>query len=159
MGRRPRLTIDRFGEFFFAENSKSLPLRVYILSYLFCMSCLFIAIGRLLGLPHPVVRAQLCTFMERNLHLDHQGMPVGDWIRWQGQQPRQYIATMRRTATWGGAMEIAMATKLYRADITVVAPGTHRRLAHFVMDDTKSARRQLWLVWTGNHYEPLRRIG
>jgi hypothetical protein len=121
------------------------------------MSCLFVALGRLLHLPQSSVRAQLCTFMERNLHLDHQGMPIGEWIRWQGQDPRQYIASMRCAATWGGAMEIAMATKLYRADITVVAPRTHRRLAHFVMHDTQSARRQLRLVWTGNHYEPLLR--
>ena len=120
------------------------------------MSCLFIALGRLLDRPHHRVRHEICQFMAKNLQLPFQDVPIQQWIRWQGQNPPQYISRMRRTSSWGGAMEIAVATKLYRVDITVVRASDHRRIAQFVMDDTRSARHHLFLTWTGNHYEPWR---
>ena len=121
------------------------------------MSCLFAALGQLLGRPHHRVRHEICDFMAQNLHRPFQGTTVRQWIEWQGERPHQYIARMRGASSWGGAMEIAMATQLYHVDVTVAAARDQRRLAHFVMDDTRSARHHLFITWTGNHYEAWRR--
>ncbi len=123
------------------------------------MSCLFISLGKLLHQPHTTVRHTICNYMAANLDHTHQGMTLRDWIRWQQQapSPAAYIRAMRSTAEWGGAMELAVATQCYRVDIDVVN-GSGKRVADFVWRDACTARNKLVLQWTGNHYEPVRRL-
>lgn len=123
------------------------------------MSCLFISLGKLLDQPHTAVRHTICNYMHNNLDRAHQGMTLRDWIRWQRQapSPAAYIRAMRSTAEWGGAMELAVATQCYHVDIDVV-DGRGKRVADFVWRDACTARNKLVLQWTGNHYEPVRRL-
>ena len=90
----------------------------------------------------------------------YQGMKIKDWIQWQtNSTPAQYIRHMRSSSTWGGAMEIAMCTRIYNVDIHVYeAYNQKKRLAEFVWDETRTACVQLHISWTGNHYEPLQYI-
>ena len=119
---------------------------------------MFIAIGRLLHLPHPVVRSTICDYMRTHLDTEHQGASFRDWIRWQTsppQTPHVYIERMRQPTSWGGAMELAAATKCYHCDIVVVDGGRSRAVvAEFVWREECTARRRLVLQWTGAHYEP-----
>lgn len=121
------------------------------------MSCLFISLGRLLAQPHKTVRQTLCDHMERHLDTPFQGMAMRDWIRWQldAPSPEAYIRTMRSTSVWGGAMELMVATQVYVTDILVV-DRAGERVAEFVWRDGFTARRKMVLMWTGNHYEPVR---
>ena len=70
------------------------------------------------------------------------GMAIEDWIRWQKSMSADaYIRQMRSPETWGGAMEIAMMTRIYVVDISVFSTDiTPKRLASFVWDDTRTAR-------------------
>lgn len=121
------------------------------------MSCLFISIGRLVNKPHRTVRSDICNHMEQHLQHTHQGIALCDWIKWQGMSPypRVYIQNMRNPATWGGAMELAVATQVYGVDIVVVN-GWNETLAEFKWHEDCTARQTLYLQWTGAHYEPLR---
>lgn len=124
------------------------------------MSCLFVSLGKLVGLTAGHVRTTICDYMERNLESVYQGMPLSDWIKWQQDStPTQYIKAMRRSETWGGAMEIAMFTRLFKVDVHVytASPIRRSRLAEFVWDDTRTACVQIHITWNGYHYEPLRR--
>jgi hypothetical protein len=122
------------------------------------MSCLFIALGKLTNHPHQFVRHHICNYMQNNLNDLHEGMTIRDWIKWhENTTSEAYIQTMRNTSTWGGAMEIAIATKLYRCDIVVTSP-SGKQLAEFIWNENKSARNRLFIYWTGNHYEPCKRV-
>lgn len=118
---------------------------------------MFISIGKLVGQPHPTVRRNICNHMARNLNSTHQSMTLADWIRWQENtpDPSTYIQHMRQPSTWGGAMELAIATKVYGADIVVVN-GWGKRVAEFKWRDECTARITMVLQWTGAHYEPVR---
>jgi len=122
------------------------------------MSCLFISIGRLVNESPNNVRQSVCNYMDENLDTLYQGMQIKDWIQWQtNSTPTQYISRMRNSSTWGGAMEIAMCTRIYKVDIHVYAAyNQKKRLAEFVWDETRTACIQLHISWTGAHYEPLR---
>jgi hypothetical protein len=127
------------------------------------MSCLFNSLGHLLGQSGTTVRKRLVDYTSTHLDDQHQGMTIREWIAWQGNGNNEhdnisrYLQTMRSSSTWGGAMELAMATRCYCVDILVV---NERRkvVAEFLWREQCTARVRLILEWTGVHYEPLRRI-
>lgn len=127
------------------------------------MSCLFNSLGRLLGQSGATVRAALVHYTATHLDATHQGMPVRDWIRWQDEGGHgrdsvvRYLQTMRHASTWGGAMELAMATQCYGVDILVV-DASRKVVAEFLWREGCTARVRLVLEWTGVHYEPVRRV-
>lgn len=118
------------------------------------MSCLFQSIGTLIHKAHHDTRKEICDYMQSHLEHEHQGMRLKDWIHWQlhSPNPHQYIRKMRQPSEWGGAMELAIATKVYKADIRVI-DGYGIPVAEFWFKDQSTARRRLILRWTGNHYE------
>ncbi|HIB78266.1 MAG TPA: hypothetical protein EYO58_11810, partial [Flavobacteriales bacterium] len=71
---------------------------------------------------HQDTRKEICDYMQSHLEHDHQGMRLKDWIHWQlhSPHPNQYIQRMRQPSEWGGAMELAIATKVYNVDIVVI---------------------------------------
>ena len=118
---------------------------------------MFISIGQLIHRPHQTVRADICSYMTQHLHHTHQGVALQDWIKWQegSPDPHTYIRNMRHSSTWGGAMELAVATQVYNADI-LVTNHWGKTVAEFKWKEDCTARRTLHLQWTGAHYEPLR---
>lgn len=92
-------------------------------------------------------------------HLDdvHQGMTLRQWIQWQLQSPNpeRYVQNMRNPSVWGGAMELTIATKVYGVDILVI-DGYGKQVAEFLWRDACTARKRLYVQWTGVHYDPIR---
>ena len=123
------------------------------------MSCLFQSIGKLIHKSHQTVRKEICDYMQSHLEDEHQGMRLRDWIHWQlhSPNPHQYIQKMRKTTEWGGAMELAIATKLYKADIIVI-DGMGKQVAEFLLKEQCTARTRYIVQWTGVHYEGVRTI-
>ena len=109
------------------------------------MSCLFNSLGRLLGQSGATVRAALVDYTATHLDATHQGMTVRDWIRWQDEgghgrdSVARYLQTMRHASTWGGAMELAMATRCYGVDILVV-DASRKVVAEFLWREACTAR-------------------
>lgn len=123
------------------------------------MSCLFQSIGKLVQQSHVHVRHKICDYMQHHLDSMHQGMTLRHWIQWQRQSSNaeQYIRNMRSTSEWGGAMELMVATKVYNADIIVV-DGYGKQVAEFLLRDAFTARKRMYVQWTGVHYEPVRMV-
>lgn len=126
------------------------------------MSCLFNSLGHLLGESGAIVRSSLVDYMSSHLDDLHQGMRIRDWIRWQHEghgniNVQQYLQSMKHAHTWGGAMELAIATQCYHVDILVVNTQRHI-VAEFLWREGCTARYRIVLEWTGIHYEPLRMI-
>ena len=146
------------------------------------MSCLFVSIGTLVGRSHARVRADVCDYMQQHMTTDHMGLPFGAWMGWQQEQEQEqeqdnatavgegesnsvpwnveraeaYVAHMRGSNTWGGAMEIAAATRIYACDIIVVSEvggGGRRVVAEFLAPPSLSSRPRLTISWNGSHYQ------
>lgn len=123
------------------------------------MSCLFQSIGSLMHRTHQRTRREICDYMNHHLEEEYQGLRLKDWIHWQlhYSDPLKYIQNMRNESEWGGAMELMVATKMYKVDILVVDQKGHT-VAEFLWNDQCTARIRLVLQWTGVHYEGLKKI-
>jgi hypothetical protein len=71
---------------------------------------------------------------------------------WDVDHAHAYIAHMRKSNTWGGAMEIAAATHIYASDIIVVSE-VGRVVAEFMAPPSPSSRPRLTLMWNGSHFQ------
>jgi hypothetical protein len=80
------------------------------------------------------------------------GEEEADVRTWDVDRAQAYIAHMRKSNTWGGAMEIAAATRIYACDIIVVSE-VRRVVAEFKAPPSLSSRPRLTLVWNGFHYQ------
>jgi len=89
------------------------------------------------------------------------GEPSHEWIQWTGEAPdvTSYVVGMRRSATYGGAVEIAAFCELYGATVVVFSLRSADRdkpPMTFVPRTRVPCTRVMKLTWTGNHYEPVR---
>jgi hypothetical protein len=129
------------------------------------MSCLFVAIGRHVGLSHALVRHDVCNYLQTHTMLDYMGFPLGWWmcrqnewdgggdhgteLTWDEERSLIYITKMREKSTWGGAMEIAICSHMYSCNIIVHSPGMVV-VAEFI---TPNSMNDLHLTWNGVHFE------
>ena len=108
------------------------------------MSCLFIAVGRALRVPHAVLRAQICDFVlsSNPTVVDH--IDLHTWIQADSAlSARDYAHKMSESHEWGGAIEIFCMTRLYSVQIVV----HHPNFTHAFGNGT-----QVHLGYTGSHY-------
>ena len=113
------------------------------------MSCLFIALGYFVKEDPTVLRQRICDFLESNAMLmtDVDSENVVMWT--ENVNLKDYVASMRSTSTWGGAIEIKAFCELYKRSVRVFN-GQRKLLATFAEGDS------IDLIWTGGHYEPVR---
>ena len=112
------------------------------------MSCLFNSLGRLLGIPTDTVRQQICDYLVADKPV-LDGMPTRDLLLFEGPN---YIQRMRQSHTWGGAIEIQVAVRIWNVNVTVQNRRDGTSPIEFV---TPSPVSILTLYWTGGHYEPV----
>jgi hypothetical protein len=113
------------------------------------MSCLFHSLGQLLKIPTDGVRQQICDYLEANKPI-LEGMETKDILAMDGGSG--YIQRMRQSSTWGGAIEIQAAVRLWTICVTVQNRRDGTAPIEFVTADPTSV---LVLYWTGGHYEPV----
>mmetsp|Transcript_53800 Transcript_53800/g.128172 ORF Transcript_53800/g.128172 Transcript_53800/m.128172 type:complete len:221 (-) Transcript_53800:46-708(-) len=72
-------------------------------------SCLFhsLAAGLGNGCTSKSLREEICDFISRHADLEISGTPLRDWILWESElSVAQYVSRMRKSSTWGGAIEM-----------------------------------------------------
>ena len=93
----------------------------------------------------------------REESLEEGGVTVARWCQMVSgdmrMTPEAYVAAMGRPSTWGGALEIALMSKMFNVRVTVVRGG--KVVSTF--DCTGGSPDAVFVVhWTGSHYTPHR---
>ena len=115
------------------------------------MSCLFNSLGRLLNVPTDSVRQIICDYLAADKPV-LDGMETHDLLALEGPQ---YIQRMRQSSTWGGAIEIQAAVRIWNVNVTVQNRRDRTVPIEFVTPTATTGT--LTLYWTGGHYEPVGR--
>ena len=61
-----------------------------------------------------------------------------------------YLSNMRRTSTWGGALEIASYSKIFERNVRVRVVSTGKYIDFYHSENSPVTA----IYWTGGHYEP-----
>ena len=126
------------------------------------MSCLFNSMSHYIkedGGPNGI-RQRICDYLEKNLPI-LEGMETCDVLQLEAPSSQNYISKMRKSSTWGGAIEIQCACNIWNARIIVhdIRNG-HRnnnsKKIEFLPLRTSNASIDyiFELEWSGGHYEP-----
>ncbi len=116
------------------------------------MSCLFDSLSYFLRIDSWSIRQVICDYLQQNKPII-DGIATTDILTYEGQD---YISHMRRTATWGGAIEIQCACVIWNTRINVWNYRDHSQQAIEFVPLSGNPARTIDIYWTGGHYEPLR---
>lgn len=125
------------------------------------MSCLFRALARFVSDESEAsLRGKIVDYLAENPELN-DGMTARNAVEWEvdGQSFGNYLGKMRQGSTWGGAIEIKAFCDMHRAKVCVHVMGRGRQIGPPAIEFLPSAedpRYVVRIVWTGNHFEPLR---
>lgn len=115
------------------------------------MSCLFNSFSALVGQPAQEIRGKLCDWLATDpLLMDDLSASAVAFIE-SGQPLDTYVARMRSSSTWGGAIEIRAFVQLWKRPVRVWAIRSKRWIEFPCIDGGSECR----LSWTGGHYEPM----
>jgi len=138
------------------------------------MSCLFNSMSHFIkedGGPNGI-RQRICDYLEKNLPI-LEGMETRDVLQLEAPTAAHYISKMRKSSTWGGAIEIQCACNIWNARIIVHDIRTrnnnnknnsnsnnnsNNNKIEFLpfKSDNQNHSLELHLEWSGGHYEPRR---
>ena len=121
------------------------------------MSCLFKSLAFFFKqLDDAEIRSKICSYLERNKPLI-EGVDTREILKIEtgSQSSSEYVHSMRRRSTWGGAIEIRAACNIWKVRIIVLNLRDRTRIEFLPISDTY--RATLEISWTGNHYEPVRK--
>lgn len=119
------------------------------------MSCLFRALGALVGLHEDTLRRQICDYLTEDPVL-FSDLTASRVMEWEGHKSLgAYVPEMRDRSTWGGAIEIKAFCDMYRAQVLVhdLRPSPPKSML-FVGTGSRQERRPLEITWNGYHFEP-----
>ncbi len=128
------------------------------------MSCLFNSMSHFIkedGGPH-AIRQRICDYLQNNLPI-LDGMETRDILQLEAPSYEHYISNMRKSSTWGGAIEIQCACNIWNARIIVHDIRSHysnnknNKIEFLPLRAVHSTLTKLdfELEWSGGHYEPL----
>jgi len=119
------------------------------------MSCLFNSLGRLLAQDPQGLRQEICNYLAAGSPI-MDGMATADVLTLESGLPAEpYIARMRLSQTWGGAIEIQACACLHSARILVKNLRNHGQKDMEFLPLSGSVTKTLTVSWNGGHYEPV----
>ncbi len=118
------------------------------------MSCLFNSMSYFLKLDPQVIRNKICDYLVSDPELI-DGMKASEIVDIESNLPLNlYILRMRSPASWGGAIEINCATKIFNYDFEVL---NVRSNPHSIINFEHTGNVNIGkMTWSGGHYEPVR---
>jgi hypothetical protein len=100
------------------------------------------------------IRNRICDYLEQNEPVI-DGIDTSVLLSMDGPSD-EYISNMRRSSTWGGAIEIQAACNIWRTAIIVQnRRGSEQSDIEF-LPVKGAAQSSVAVQWTGGHYEPVR---
>jgi hypothetical protein len=120
------------------------------------MSCLFNSIGQLVGEDPTRLRHLICDYLGTHPGI-WEGESIDTVVRWTSDMKlADYVAGMRSTSTWGGALEIRAYTEITGYGVVVHNLMDGKTIEFVPSRRNAGHRRTLHISWNGCHYEPLR---
>lgn len=129
------------------------------------MSCLFNSLSFFVNENSQQLRNKICDYLQENNEL-MDGINVETIIKYDsGKTLSRYVNDMRRTSTWGGAIEIRAFCNIYKKNVIVTNIRNNRNnKIEFINNSTKEQLNNVsndtnnyHITWNGGHYEPVRR--
>ena len=116
------------------------------------MSCLFEALSSHLDINSDQVRSMICEYLsEQKPILD--AMSTCDVMKYEsGLESSIYISNMRRSTTWGGAIEIQTACNIWGLRVLVDNTRDSTRIEFIPLDNNTGTCKTVRLQWNGSHY-------
>jgi len=118
------------------------------------MSCLFNSLQYFINLDSYHIRQMICDYLANN----GQIMDGLDTTFILNMENANYIAHMRNTSTWGGAIEIQSACNIWKLRIIVRdirGIRSEKKEIEF-LPVSGIIENTIYLEWSGGHYEPIR---
>lgn len=118
------------------------------------MSCLFQSLSFFMINNNPdQLRQEICDFLLSNPNLVDE-ITFEQITLLDGMNKEQYVSEMRRSETWGGAIEIKAFCDMYDINVQVIMIGADENKS-IIFESKNKPNRFLRLGYNGNHYEPL----
>lgn len=119
-------------------------------------SCLFHSLAHgVTGITAACLRVEIADFIETHPPALVAGRPLQDWVKWEsGQSCAEYSATMRRGGEWGGALEIAVCSRLKGVCVNVFLEGNrgYEQIGEFNECHGRS-NRIICILYSPGHYD------
>ena len=115
------------------------------------MSCLFDSLSHYLPGTSTNIRTKICDYLQQNNKII-DGMNTCDILN---LETSDYIAKMRKSSTWGGAIEIQCACNIWK--IRVLVEDIRHKKKHNVIEFipiNNTYNKTINLTWSGGHYTP-----
>lgn len=118
------------------------------------MSCLFNSLSHFVSEDSFTIRQRICDYLTTNPVLFAE-IPANLVIEWEtGCNLSDYVARMRSTSTWGGAVEIRCFVNMYKINVEVV--NIRDSSGKSIIFTNESSPQSLRISWSGGHFEPIR---
>lgn len=117
------------------------------------MSCLFNSMSYFLKIDPQVIRNKICDYLVSDPEL-MEGMKASEIVSIESNLPLNlYIIRMRSPASWGGAIEINCATKIfgYNFEVINIRSNPHTTI-NFENNNNEKVGK---MTWSGGHYSPV----
>lgn len=84
-------------------------------------SCLFHSMSYGLGSRYNarIIRKEICAFIKSNPEFKISETPLRDWIKWDSGTSCSSYASRMSGGAWGGGIEMAVASNIYRVNVHV----------------------------------------
>jgi len=129
--------------------SASNEVRCEIMVHVHLMSCLFESLSTSLHVDAHAIRTMICDYLASNQTL-LEGVDTTSLFE---QDRAGYVDWMRRSDTWGGAIEIKAACEIWNACVHVHNVRDADRSTIVFRPDTRcDPSQRIDLYWTGSHY-------
>jgi hypothetical protein len=118
------------------------------------MSCLFNSLNHFIQEGSYEIRQKICDYLRDNKPII-EGLETHEILKIESNSPEQYIQHMRRTSTWGGAIEIQCACNIWNLTINVKNYRDNDNKTIEFVPCNNSSERTINIYWTGGHFEPI----
>lgn len=125
------------------------------------MSCLFNSLEYFLQIPSKEIREKICDYLDNN-NVIFDGIETKELLLMESDN---YINEMRKTSTWGGAIEIKAACNIWNLEIIVynirnmyqIDTNKNNSQIQFIPNgEINNSIKKIYLTWNGFHYEPVK---
>jgi len=107
------------------------------------------------------LRTKITDFMRENPKYSLESGTVEEWVKLTAEDMNtnstSYIRGMTCASTWGGAMEMAVMSKIFNIQIDVIGRGAEKPLAQFNCTGDR-AEAIFTIHWSGSHYTQVSKV-